>query len=155
DHLGAGISTWQEPRGQSLQVAGCAGSGTDPAATFRPRYFRRNRLVMPRHSAKRCLAVWMNGEHVGTWTLGSRHTHEFAYSQNWLDSPHARPLSLSLPLQPASRPHRGPVVEAFFDNLLPDSRAIRQRIQSRFHVASIRAFDLLAEIGRDCVGAIQ
>jgi serine/threonine-protein kinase HipA len=46
-------------------------------------------------------------------------------------------------------------VEAFFDNLLPDNRQIRERIQRRFHTASTAAFDLLHQIGRDCVGALQ
>ncbi len=43
----------------------------------------------------------------------------------------------------------------FFDNLLPDSRAIRERIQRRFGTSSTGAFDLLQEVGRDCVGALQ
>lgn len=60
-----------------------------------------------------------------------------------------------MPLRPASEPYRDERVEAFFDNLLPDSRAIRERIQRRFATSSGQAFDLLAEIGRDCVGAIQ
>jgi serine/threonine-protein kinase HipA len=59
---------------------------------------------------------------------------------------------LSLPLHP--QPYRKGVVE-FFDNLLPDNRAIRERIQRRFGTSSAGAFDLLQEIGRDCVGALQ
>jgi serine/threonine-protein kinase HipA len=46
-------------------------------------------------------------------------------------------------------------VGAFFDNLLPDNRQIRERIQRHFHTRSAGAFDLLSEIGRDCVGAMQ
>jgi serine/threonine-protein kinase HipA len=38
---------------------------------------------------------------------------------------------------------------------LPDSEPIRRRLQDRFHTASRGAFDLLAAIGRDCVGAVQ
>lgn len=110
---------------------------------------------MARPRKTRQLAAWMNGEAVGTWTLGANGQHAFTYRDDWLASPRARPLSLSMPLRPASVPYRGEVVEAFFDNLLPDSREIRQRIQSRFHAASTRAFDLLTEIGRDCVGAVQ
>jgi len=72
-----------------------------------------------------------------------------------LESPGARPISLSLPLQPSHIPHRGEKVEYFFDNLLPDSEIIRQRIQRRFGTANQQAFDLLSEIGRDCVGALQ
>lgn len=110
---------------------------------------------MPRPRKTRQLAVWMNAERVGTWTLGTNNSHAFAYEEGWLDSAASRPLSLSMPLQPAAIPYRDEVVESFFDNLLPDSRDIRRRIQTRFHAASTRAFDLLAEIGRDCVGAVQ
>lgn len=60
-----------------------------------------------------------------------------------------------MPLQPAVTPYRDERVEAFFDNLLPDSPDIRRRIQFRFGTASTAAFDLLTEIGRDCVGAVQ
>jgi serine/threonine-protein kinase HipA len=44
---------------------------------------------------------------------------------------------------------------AYFDNLLSDSSEIRQRIRTRYVAASLSTFDLLAEVGRDCVGAIQ
>ena len=73
--------------------------------------------------------------------------HEFRYDETWLASPQARPLSLSLPL--SASPHRGASVESYFDNLLPESQSVRQRAQSRFAAASTKAFDLLAEIGRD------
>lgn len=51
--------------------------------------------------------------------------------------------------------YRGVQVYNFFDNLLPDNEAIRARIQARFRLASKQPFDLLASIGRDCIGAIQ
>jgi serine/threonine-protein kinase HipA len=46
-------------------------------------------------------------------------------------------------------------VVSWFDNLLPDSAAIRERIRTRFKTGSVSTFDLLAAIGRDCVGAVQ
>lgn len=96
----------------------------------------------------------MNGELVGYWRLPNTGTQEFLYAESWLASPSSRPISLSLPLRPSRDPYRANV-EAFFDNLLPDNRQIRERIQRRFGTASIRAFDLLQEVGRDCVGALQ
>ncbi|EPW0868592.1 type II toxin-antitoxin system serine/threonine protein kinase toxin HipA, partial [Shigella sonnei] len=70
----------------------------------------------------------------------------------WLASRYARPLSLSLPLQ------RGNItsdaVFNFFDNLLPDSPIVRDRIVKRYHAKSRQPFDLLSEIGRDSVGAV-
>ena len=65
------------------------------------------------------------------------------------------PLSLSLPMNLDGRPLRGERVAAYFDNLLPDSDALRQRIRARFQTQSTDAFDLLEAIGRDCVGAVQ
>jgi serine/threonine-protein kinase HipA len=96
----------------------------------------------------------MNGERVGDWRRPAGGGQDFLYAESWLSSPAARPISLSLPLRPSREPYRIGV-EAFFDNLLPDNRQIRERIQRRFHTASIGAFDLLQEIGRDCVGALQ
>ena len=95
----------------------------------------------------------MNGLRVGTWTV-SGGGHEFSYDLGWLNHPAARPMSLSLPLAQAETPFRGEVVEAYFDNLLPDSVAIRSRMASRFGVQN-KSFDLLAQLGRDCVGAVQ
>ncbi len=97
----------------------------------------------------------MNGVLVGSWSIRPAGTHEFRYAASWLDFPDSRPISLSMPLAPEDDPYTGPVVEAYFENLLPDSVDMRRRIQRRFATQSGSAFDLLAEIGRDCVGAIQ
>ncbi|HTZ21700.1 MAG TPA: type II toxin-antitoxin system HipA family toxin [Opitutaceae bacterium] len=109
---------------------------------------------MGRLGKSRVLAVWMNGELVGEWRLPTSGAQEFLYADSWLSSTAARPISLSFPLRPSREPYRAGV-EAFFDNLLPDNRQIRERIQRRFQTDSIAAFDLLREIGRDCVGALQ
>lgn len=101
------------------------------------------------------LDVWMNGVLVGYWRIGSAGVHEFTYDDRWLDHAFVRPISLSLPLLPATQSHRGTIVEYFFENLLPDNREIRRRLQRRFATRGIGAFDLLAEVGRDCVGAMQ
>jgi serine/threonine-protein kinase HipA len=101
------------------------------------------------------LNVWMNGELVGTWAHPRGGSHRFTYEQSWLGSARSRPLSLSIPITAGAREVRGPVVENYFDNLLPDNEAIRKRLQSRFHTGSIQAFELLSAIGRDCVGAVQ
>lgn len=100
------------------------------------------------------LEVWANGEHVGTWSAAGG-AHQFQYSQGWLASPHARPLSLSMLFTPGNAPHRGDVVRNFFDNLLPDNDRIRQRLREKFATGGTQAFELLWAIGRDCVGAVQ
>lgn len=110
---------------------------------------------MPRRSRTRELAAWMNGERVGTWTLRADGAEEFAYADAWLASAAARPISLSMPLGPPGTRYRGDVVHAYFDNLLPDTRNLREAMQRRFGAASTRPIDLLAEAGRDCAGAVQ
>lgn len=100
------------------------------------------------------LHVWMNGLHVGVWSALRTGTPVFRYAQPWVHADEGRALSLSLPFT-ASLEHRGDVVTHYFDNLLPDSAIIRRRLGSRFHARSTEAFDLLAAIGRDCVGAVQ
>ncbi|CBJ43186.1 type II toxin-antitoxin system HipA family toxin [Ralstonia solanacearum] len=101
------------------------------------------------------LHLWMNGEHVGVWTASRAGVPILRYDEQWLRSPNVRPLSLSLPI-PAGVPElRGPVVDDYFDNLLPDAQPIRERVRRRFGLASTEAAELLAAIGRDCVGAVQ
>ncbi len=109
---------------------------------------------MGRPSHTRRLDLWMNGELVGHWSVSPRR-EELQYAASWLASPRARPISLSLPFQAGNAPHRGPQVRAYFENLLPDARDIRERLARRFNTASTEAFDLLEQIGRDCVGALQ
>ncbi len=106
----------------------------------------------PRKSGALCL--WMNGERVGSWLLTAQGEHQLHYDESWLASPLGRPLSLSLPLRPASAPYKGELVRNYFENLLPDNDNIRQRLAKRFLTGS-EALSLLAEIGRDCVGALQ
>lgn len=107
---------------------------------------------MGRKSHSQSLGLWMNGFFVGTWTS---HGETLQYADEWVQHHAGRPLSRSLPFRPGNRPYCGPAVEAWFENLLPDSKEIRERVARRYHTASTGAFDLLAEIGRDCVGALQ
>ena len=99
------------------------------------------------------LHILMNGIPVGELEKTIQGALTFTYHQDWLNTVGARPLSLSLPLMAYS--YRGDVVYNFFDNLLPDNQQIRARIQTRFRIPTSQPFDLLANIGRDCVGAIQ
>lgn len=110
---------------------------------------------MGRRSHSRALGVWANGLFVGRWVIPAAGPMEFTYDARWVASDEARPLSLSLPIGLDGRPIKGEKVGFFFDNLLPDSDVIRQRVRSRFLTRSGDAFDLLEAIGRDCVGALQ
>ncbi|WP_421532425.1 type II toxin-antitoxin system HipA family toxin [Lelliottia amnigena] len=99
------------------------------------------------------LTVAMNGTVVGTLYRNGKGAMSWQYAQTWLDTPGARVISQSLPLTP--RRQEGEVVYNFFSNLLPDSQAIISRMQTRFKIPTDHPFDLLASVGRDCVGAIQ
>lgn len=110
---------------------------------------------MGRRSHSRSLALWANGERVGRWTITGRGDMELQYDPGWISSPRGRPISLSLPYNFGNEPIRGNQVAHYFEGLLPDSDAIRRRVAARFKTGSTDAFDLLAAIGRDCVGALQ
>jgi serine/threonine-protein kinase HipA len=100
------------------------------------------------------LNIWMNGLLVGQWGKKAG-VEELSYAQSWVESEQGRPLSLSLPFTPGNQKIRGDSVKFYFDNLLPDSDGIRNRLAVKFGTNSAAPFDLLVELGRDCVGAIQ
>ncbi len=100
------------------------------------------------------LAIWMNGIRVGFWEK-VRGEDRLQYLPEWIADKQGRPLSLSLPFAPGNQLLRGNIVRDYFDNLLPDSESIRRRLAMRYGAESLEPFDLLAELGKDCVGAIQ
>lgn len=114
-------------------------------------------------TASRSLAldIWMNGLYVGTWERPKGAADRLIYDTGWIQSTEGRPLSLSLPFgHTGSRGDdmqalRGDKVAAYFENLIPDNERILQRLRDRYGARSTAPFDLLATIGRDCVGAIQ
>ncbi|CAB3748502.1 toxin HipA [Burkholderia puraquae] len=110
---------------------------------------------MGRKSHTRALSIWANGQRVGTWRIPARGDMELLYDVGWKQSAVGRPLSLSLPFGVGDAPLRGERINHYFDNLLPDSDAIRRRLAARFGTATTEPFDLLAALGRDCVGAVQ
>ena len=109
---------------------------------------------MGRRSHTRQLVLYMNGELVGHWRI-TPHGEELQYASSWLESSLRRPISLRFPLAPDVRPYSGIEVHDYFENLLPDTKVIRERLAQRFKIGSTSAFPLLAELGRDCVGALQ
>lgn len=98
------------------------------------------------------LVTWMNNERVGELTKQANGAHTFRYYDEWIRNPYGRPLSLSLPVQLGLM--TSDAVFNYFDNLLPDSPGVRDRIVKRYQAKSKQPFDLLAEIGRDSVGAV-
>jgi serine/threonine-protein kinase HipA len=99
------------------------------------------------------LNVFLNSRLVGRLNRQSSGAIDFRYDPSWLAWEHALPVSLSLPLREDH--YGGAPVIAVFDNLLPDSTSIRRRMAERVHARGTDAYDLLAAVGRDCVGALQ
>jgi serine/threonine-protein kinase HipA len=108
---------------------------------------------MPRRRHYAPLRVLLNNRLVGHLNKAASGAVTFQYDPSWLDWEHALPVSLSLPLREDA--YRGERVVAVFDNLLPDSDALRRRVAGKVGAAGTDAYSLLAAIGHDCVGALQ
>jgi len=90
---------------------------------------------------------------VGRYSCEPSGATSFRYDPDWLSSEKAFPISLSMPL--SDRIWSGASTTSYFDGLLPDDRTVRDKIAAREHADSAGIFDLLAVIGRDCVGALR
>ena len=100
------------------------------------------------------LSVVMSGHFAGVATSeGSAASTRvgFEYDPDYLRSPDATPLSVSVPLQPGRHE-----IGVWLDGLLPDNHLVRERWQVEHQTPTTRAVDLLASpVGRDCAGAVQ
>ena len=108
---------------------------------------------MPRHRKHVPLIVFLNGRLVGVLRRAMSGAIDFQYDSTWLGWGATFPISLSLPLR-EDRYIGAPVINVF-DNLLPDSEAIRRRVAERVGADGIDAYSMLTALGHDCVGALQ
>src|SRR5579863_868710 len=108
---------------------------------------------MPRRARYEPLNVFLNSRLVGQLLRETSGAISFQYDPSWLDWQSALPVSLSLPLR--KQRYIGAPVLAVFENLLPDSDALRRQIAARARAQGTDAYSLLAAIGHDCVGALQ
>ena len=99
------------------------------------------------------LNIFLNDRLVGQLSKSDQGVMQFSYDSSWLNFEYSCPISLSLPL--TTKIYTGKVVDSYFRNLLPDSQAILSRIRSKLKIPTTHPYDLLAAIGRDCVGALQ
>ncbi len=97
------------------------------------------------------LQVVLDKQRVGILRRISTHEMGFCYDPAWLTFAHALPLSYSMPLR--EEEYKGNEVPHYFDNLLPENLAARQRLARNSRADSAGIFDLLRALGRDCVGA--
>ena len=108
---------------------------------------------MGRPPVIRRLDVRINGRLAGEYRYSPAGGVSFAYDADWLAWAFAFPISRQLPLREGGQ--SGAHVNAVFENLLPDNTDLRRRIAERTAARSDRPHDLLAAIGRDCIGAMQ
>lgn len=98
------------------------------------------------------LSVYLNKVFIGTYEQELSGKTIFTYDSNYLKSAKAKPLSISLPLQPEPFEHR--VVEPFFSALLPDEYQ-RELLAKNLGESERNPFALLSIVGGDCAGAIE
>lgn len=99
------------------------------------------------------LNVFLNQTPVGELRKLKSETLEFQYSTSWLKRiPHLA-ISRCLPLQEA--PFVGDIVHHYFANLLPESALALKLLVKSTGARSSELFDVLTQIGKDCVGALR
>jgi serine/threonine-protein kinase HipA len=99
------------------------------------------------------LIAFADGLVMGSVTQAKGGQLTFSYSQDWLDSQAAYPLSISMPLGTDIYGHRK--IEPFLWGLLPDNEIVLGQWARKFHVSARNAFGLIANVGEDCAGAVQ
>ena len=98
------------------------------------------------------LAVSLYGKLVGHLSKDDDGYLSFSYDPVYVKTQDALPLSQSLPLR--TEPYDERACAPFFSGLLPDSDVVRKRLEDILHVSWDNDFDLLANLGRDCAGAV-
>lgn len=98
------------------------------------------------------LSVLWGDDLVGHLERAGRRDLVFRYAPEWLMSPRARPISLSLPLREA--PFADEAAGAWFANLLPEGE-VRAHVAQKLGVSERNDFALLGGLGGDCAGAIR
>ena len=97
------------------------------------------------------LNVFFEQTRVGSLSINDRRLFSFQYSKEWVTSPDAFQISISLPMQEYVISNDN--VKSFFSNLLPES-AVRILIAKQLGISDKNDFMLLKRIGGECAGAI-
>jgi serine/threonine-protein kinase HipA len=94
------------------------------------------------------LGVYWDKARIGELELTGKRTRE--YSFRYLETDRA--ISLSLPVR--TEPFTSAESRPFFEALLPEG-AVRDQIANALKLVASDSYGLLAELGRDCAGALQ
>ena len=92
------------------------------------------------------------GKYVGNIKGSSSEDAVFSYAENYLADPDCRPVSISLPLE--RRVFDVVSTKNFFEGLLPEGFT-RRCVAARMHADENDYLSILAEIGRECLGAVK
>lgn len=99
------------------------------------------------------LSVVMHNTHVADLHIRESNRLELRYTDGWMRSREAIPMSLSMPLTTAV--HESNVVTAFLWGLLPDNAETLRHFGTVFGVSPRNPVALLTHMGEDCAGALQ
>jgi serine/threonine-protein kinase HipA len=101
------------------------------------------------------LSVRLSGEPVARLSLLRDGSLQLQYLPEWTAKRGggAYPLSLNMPV--SKRVYNDDVVAPFVSGLLPDNITHRKNLADIFHVSYDNDFSLVAQIGRECAGAVS
>lgn len=94
------------------------------------------------------LGVYWEKERIGELALAGERMREYQFGYLQTD----RAISLSLPIQ--TEPFTPGRSRPFFEALLPEG-TVREQIAASLKLATSDSYGLLADLGRDCAGALQ
>lgn len=98
------------------------------------------------------LAVHLGRTRIGTLAHPAPRRYAFAYETSVVEAYGDLPLlSVSLPVRAGG--YGNEAAKPYFEGLLPEGE-VRKAVETRFQVPPGDGFRLLAEIGRDCAGAV-
>lgn len=100
------------------------------------------------------VSIEINGRQreVGTISGSSDYDACFTYSEDYLDSKTARPISISLPL--TDRPYDPESTRRFFEGLLPEG-FMRKTVAEQNRTDDGDYLSILEMLGSECLGAVQ
>jgi serine/threonine-protein kinase HipA len=99
------------------------------------------------------LAIWMDGQQLGTLDGSDSRNLHIAYDESWRTASHSTPLSISMPL--ATPVHSGKTLSAYLWGLLPDNEQVIARWAKNFQCSPRDVFGLIQGVGSDVAGAAR
>lgn len=95
--------------------------------------------------------VFVKGTYCGR-IVQDESSFRFTYDPEWLSSPNAEPVSLTLPLR--AEPYESDILFPFFDGLIPEGYLL-QIAMNRFGIRANDRMTLLLKTCRDSIGCVS